>query len=163
MPIDTKPTRWENLFPNIKTKEGLKKARIAGVLAAAYLGIAFIVTSITTGTTFDLIDLPQDDNQFIIILSAIGAIGWFFAAYRIYKGKGRIAIWLVLTYAIYSLVTKLAFGGGFGPGPFFSLLAIWASINGIRATLTTENTWPFRLLLAFGVISLLWSGLSTAE
>ena len=137
-PDNSKPTLKERLFPDVKTEEGLEKARTLGVFAAGYLGVAFVVTAFTTGTIFDPLPSMPADQQLTTIVSAIGAIGWFFAAYRIAKRKGRIAIWLVLIYAIFSLLTKLASGAG-GPGPFLSLLAVWGAVNGVRAIRITSS------------------------
>ena len=167
---NSKPTLKERLFPDVKTSEGLEKARTLGVLAAGYLGVAFVVTAFTAGTIFDPLPSMPADQQLTAIVSMIGAIGWFFATYRIAKRKGRIAIWLVLIYAIFSLLTKLASGVG-GPGPFLSLLAVWGAINGVRAIRATKietasegkpgkerGLWPRRLLITWGVLSVLWLG-----
>lgn len=135
----TKPSWKDRLFPDVHTERGLKKARIGGVLAAAFLGGAFILTAATTGTLFDpQPQAPAEEQLFVIAASIIGAAGWFFAAYRIGKRKGQILIWLVLAYAIYSFATKLAFAPD-GPGPYISLLVAWGAINGVRAIRAEAN------------------------
>jgi hypothetical protein len=138
-PDNSKPPLKERLLPDVKTEKGLEKARKYGVLAAGYLGVAFIVTIFTTGTIFDPYPSAPADKQLIIIISVIGALFWFFASYRIAKKKGRIVIWFVLVYAAFSLLTKLEAGATGGYGSFLSLLAVWGAINGVRAIRVTSS------------------------
>lgn len=133
----------EWLLPNMSSPAGIKKGKLAGAVAAAYLGGSFLLTVLLTGhptlgehgltpTT----DADVERGQIAIVVLA--AAGWFIAAYRLIRGKGRIAIWFVLAYAAYSLVTRLAFAPP-GPGAFISLLAVGAAVSGVRATLADRN------------------------
>jgi len=135
----TRPPFIENLFPNVTSQGGLKKARLAGAISAAYLGATFILTAALTGHPvwgdYGLTAQSADDRLFQIVVVVISAIGWFFAAYRVAKRKGRIVIWIVLAYAIFSLITKLAYDPRNGLELSISLLVVGAAVNGVRATL----------------------------